>query len=214
MRIWDDFLTDRDRADLAAMPPPPPVVLGRSPALLLIDLWASTVSAGPAMEAIARARVVLQRFRDLHLPVLHTTMAVGEYEPSDWYSATREASPAQNRTGDRYAIADELLPSPGEVLIHKTSASAFWGTSLLGALQAARVDTIVVCGESTSGCVRASVVDAASYRYRVAVVEDCVYDRHQASHAINLFDMHQKYAAVLPSDELLKIVDERWSSSG
>ena len=62
------------------------------------------------------------------------------------------------------------------------------------------IDTLLVTGESTSGCVRASVVDAASYRFRVQVVEECVFDRHEACHAINLFDMHQKYADVISID--------------
>ena len=64
--------------------------------------------------------------------------------------------------------------------------------------------TLIVCGESTSGCVRASVVEAVSYRYRVQVVEECVFDRHEACHAMNLFDMHQKYADVIPLTEALK----------
>jgi nicotinamidase-related amidase len=65
------------------------------------------------------------------------------------------------------------------------------------------VDTLVVGGESTSGCVRASVVEAVSYRFRVIIAEECVYDRHEACHAINLFDMNQKYADVLPLQEIL-----------
>jgi nicotinamidase-related amidase len=65
------------------------------------------------------------------------------------------------------------------------------------------VDTIITCGESTSGCVRASVVDGCTNRYRMIVVEECVFDRHETTHAINLFDMHQKYADVLPLAEVL-----------
>ena len=67
---------------------------------------------------------------------------------------------------------------------------------------------IITCGESTSGCVRASVVDGCTNRYRMVVVEECVFDRHQASHAINLFDMHQKYADVLPLGEVLESLAE------
>ena len=66
------------------------------------------------------------------------------------------------------------------------------------------VDTIITCGESTSGCVRASVVDGCTNRYRMIVVEECVFDRHQATHALNLFDMDQKYADVLPLAEELE----------
>jgi maleamate amidohydrolase len=97
----------------------------------------------------------------------------------------------------RYDIIGEVAPIPGEVVLRKTTPSGFNGTPLLHHLNSLGVDTIIVAGESTSGCVRASVVDACSYRFRVIVVEDCVFDRHQATHAINLFDMHTKYADVL-----------------
>ena len=76
--------------------------------------------------------------------------------------------------------------------------------SLLDHLTRLGVDTLITCGESTSGCVRASVVDGCTNRYRMIVVEECVFDRHQATHAINLFDMHQKYADVLPLAEVLE----------
>ena len=66
------------------------------------------------------------------------------------------------------------------------------------------VDTVIVCGESTSGCVRASVVDGCTYRYRITVVEECVFDRHEAAHAMNLFDMNQKYADVLSLGDVLE----------
>jgi maleamate amidohydrolase len=92
---------------------------------------------------------------------------------------------------------------PGEAVLRKTAPSAFFGTPLMAHLNALGADTLIVCGESTSGCVRASVVEARSYRFRVVVVEECVYDRHEATHAINLFDMHQKYADVLPLAEVL-----------
>ncbi len=88
--------------------------------------------------------------------------------------------------------------------MRKSSPSAFWGTPLVGHLNALGVDTIITCGESTSGCVRASVVDGCTNRYRMMVVEECVFDRHQATHAINLFDMNQKYADVLPLAEALE----------
>jgi maleamate amidohydrolase len=87
--------------------------------------------------------------------------------------------------------------------------SAFWGTPMLGLLNFLKIDTLIVGGESTSGCVRATVVDATSYRYRVIVVEECVYDRTEASHAINLFDMNQKYADVLPLAEVVRTLEER-----
>src|SRR5919202_1020564 len=122
-------------------------------------------------------------------------------------SATRTASslPA-DRVLHRYDVLPEVAPVDGEVVLRKTAPSAFWGTPLMAELNRLDVDTLIVAGESTSGCVRASVVDAASYRFRVIVVEECVFDRHEAPHAINLFDMHQKYADVIPLDTALDYI--------
>jgi nicotinamidase-related amidase len=118
--------------------------------------------------------------------------------------STAELSPAaRDRRRRRWDIIDEVAPLPGEVVLRKSSPSAFWGTPLAGHLTYLGVDTIITCGESTSGCVRASVVDGCTHRYRMIVVEEGVFDRHEATHAINLFDMHQKYADVLSLDEVL-----------
>jgi len=76
-------------------------------------------------------------------------------------------------------------------------------------LTALRIDSLIVAGESTSGCVRAAVVDARTNRFKVVVAEECVFDRHEACHAINLFDMHQKYADVLPLAEILEHLKAR-----
>jgi nicotinamidase-related amidase len=107
----------------------------------------------------------------------------------------------------RFQIVNEVKPIPGETVLKKTSPSAFWGTPLIGHLNFLGVDTIITCGESTSGCVRASVVDGTTNRLRMIVAEECVFDRHEACHAINLFDMNQKYADVLPLDDILKYLD-------
>jgi maleamate amidohydrolase len=94
-------------------------------------------------------------------------------------------------------IVDEIAPQSGDLVLQKAAASAFHGTPLLFHLNYYGVDTIVACGETTSGCVRASVVDGATYRFRMGVVEECTFDRTEASHYINLFDMNQKYADVV-----------------
>jgi hypothetical protein len=93
------------------------------------------------------------------------------------------------------------------VVLAKTASSAFFDTPLMSHLHGLGIDTLIVGGESTSGCVRASVVDAASYRFRTIVVEECVYDRHEAAHAINLFDMDQKYADVIATDAVLSYLE-------
>jgi nicotinamidase-related amidase len=103
----------------------------------------------------------------------------------------------------RYEIIDEVAPIDGEVVLRKSAPSAFWGTPLVGHLTRHQVDTIIIAGEATSGCVRATAVDGKSSRYKVIVPEECVFDRDEASHAINLYDMEEKYADVIALDEVL-----------
>ncbi len=114
----------------------------------------------------------------------------------------------------RFDIMPEIAPIEGEVVLRKTAPSAFWGTPLMAEISRLHLDSLLVAGESTSGCVRASVVDAASYRLKVTVVEECVFDRHEAPHAINLFDMNQKYADVVPLAEALDLIKQHVSQRG
>ncbi len=93
--------------------------------------------------------------------------------------------------------ACKLTARPGDLVIGKTCPSSFNGTPLLHYLRQTGADTVIVCGESTSGCVRAAVLDAQALRYKVGIVGECCFDRTQASHWINLFDMHQKYGEVI-----------------
>ena len=98
-------------------------------------------------------------------------------------------------------ITDLLAPRSGELIVRKTQASAFFSTGLAPNLIAKGVDTVIVAGCTTSGCVRASVVDAVSYNFRPIVVADCVGDRALGPHDANLFDMGQKYADLMNCDE-------------
>ena len=220
-RIWEPFLTEQDRAHLAVARERR-VGFGHSPALLLIDLyrWVFGDRPQPVLEAIGtwpgscglaawNALPHLQRLlalaRALELPVVHVT-GLEDSGMVGWSEAAhggagRGARAAQPRPG-RYDIVPEVAPRAGEVVLRKTTPSAFNSTPLLAHLQYLGVDTLIVGGESTSGCVRASVVDACSARFKVTVVEECVFDRHEAAHAINLFDMHQKYADVLSLAEV------------
>jgi nicotinamidase-related amidase len=102
-----------------------------------------------------------------------------------------------------YDFVAEIAPRLGHIVIPKFQASAFHGTALASHLVGLGIDTLVVTGCTTSGCVRATVVDACALNYKVVVPEDAVYDRSQVSHAVNLFDMASKYADVLPTDELV-----------
>jgi nicotinamidase-related amidase len=107
---------------------------------------------------------------------------------------------------DPMQIPDVIAPDHGEIVIDKDKPSAFFGTTLLSYLNALRVDSIIIAGTSTSGCVRSSGVDAFSYNYPTVVVEDCCFDRSLTSHAVALFDLHSRYADVVRLDELLPML--------
>ena len=102
-----------------------------------------------------------------------------------------------------YAIRPEFGPQREDVVITKLRASAFFGTPLAAQLTQLGVRSLIVCGESTSGCVRASAVDAYSHGFHVTLVEECCFDRSPLSHKVNLFDLHHKYADVLHADEVI-----------
>jgi nicotinamidase-related amidase len=225
-RVWDRYLSAQDR-ERAAASPAMRKGGGTRPVLLLVDLyrWVFGDEPKPLLEAIEewpgscglngwKALPHIQRLlgdaRALGIPVVHMTGMEGM---PGW----RDANPRGGRSDDpamierrrrRYQIVDEVAPCPGEVVLEKSSPSAFWGTPLVGHLVSLGADTIVVAGESTSGCVRATVVDGKSYRYRMIVPEECVFDRDEAPHAINLFDLDQKYADVIPLDDVVDYLRE------
>lgn len=220
-RVWDRFLSERDQ-ERVALEPARRKGAGSRPALLMVDLyrWAFGDAPEPLLEAIKtwpgscglagwealpHIERLLGEARRLGIPVVHVT---GGLAMPGWRDATprggkREDAAAQERLERRYDIMDGVTPIDGEVVLRKVAPSAFWGTPLIGYLVSQGIDTLVIAGESTSGCVRATVVDAKSYRYKIIVPEPCVFDRDEASHAINLFDMDQKYADVVPLEEAL-----------
>ncbi len=103
----------------------------------------------------------------------------------------------------------ELAPRSSELLLSKKKASAFFGTPLISYLVEHGVDTVIVTGCTTSGCVRATVVDGQSYNLRMIVVEDGVFDRGELSHAASLWDMQAKYADVVSSDEVVTYLERQ-----
>ena len=159
----------------------------------------------------------MQAARDAGIPVVHMTGLDGAgiegWSARRGYLTPSAPSPEiLERRKRQYDIIDEVEPIDGEAVLRKSSPSAFWGTPLTGHLNYLGVDTIITCGESTSGCVRASVVDGCTNRYRMVVVEECVFDRTEAAHAMNLFDMDQKYADVLPLADVLEWIAE-WKAT-
>jgi len=224
-RIWDRFLTEQDRVLDATLPrvaasdggP------GRSPALLLIDLYRCVFGAScePLLEAIERdplncgpagwrslpfIRELLGSAREVGIPVIHLTHS--EAVPEPWarlrYRGLPLTSAENAREHDRWRILDDLTPAIDEIVLEKSSPSGFQTTPLAAVLHELKVDTLVVAGESTSGCVRATVVDGSTNRFKMMIVEDCVFDRTEASHAIGLYDMHRKYGDVVPLREAIE----------
>ncbi len=230
-RVWDRYLTEQDRRALAKAPKAPRDLdaFCHRPALVLIDFFRGVFGDRPqelveamdtwpnscglaAWEAIPPTQRLLGACRDIGMPIIHTTGLVNETVEGQHArpqpSTTTPDSGAERwiPAAVRYEIIPEVGPIAGETVINKISSSAFWGTPLIGHLIKNQVDTLIVCGESTSGCVRATVVDADQYQFNVIVVEDCTFDRHEATHAMNLFDMHRKFAEVRSLAEVLDLL--------
>lgn len=221
---WDDVVGPDER--LIARQYQGERRLGRRPALLLVDCYRKVFGDTPqpleraieefpatcglaGWEALGALELLLDTARTSRVPVVYTT---GEARPAARLGATtlRARVDGEDQAAG-YEIVPRLAPRDGELLVRKSRASAFFGTPLSTWLRQLDVDTLVVGGETTSGCVRASVVDAYSHGFAVAVVEEATFDRSLLSHKVNLFDMHLKYASVVhveAATSLLRCADD------
>jgi maleamate amidohydrolase len=186
---------------------------GRTPALLVIDFVngfadPAILGGGNIAEAITATVPLLADFRRRGLPVIFTRIVYAE-DGSDAGIWCEKVPRLRGLTEAAHAshVVDELAPRPGEIVIRKTQASAFFHTPLAGLLMLRGIDTLIVAGCTTSGCVRASVVDAISMNLRTVVARDCVGDRALEPHAANLFDMGLKYADLLSVSEIIAVLD-------
>lgn len=179
--------------------------LGARPAIIVVDfIRAYTTQESPlyapaVLDAIKQTRGLLDRARGRNIPVVFTRV---EYHPSGKDGGIFvQKVPALRMlvAGEPLGeIHPELMVRPEEIVLVKNYASAFFGTTLASMLTAQGVDTVIVTGCSTSGCVRATAVDAMQHGFRVVVPRECVGDRHAAPHDSNLFDINAKYGDVLP----------------
>jgi len=193
------------------------VFVGPSPALLAIDLYELAYEGGAkpiseiskmfpnscgehAWAAIEPTERLFTAARSAKIPIFYTTMDVRPNSRPEGLNATKRRAPRND--ADAYAIRTNFSPEPDDVVVTKQRASAFFGTPLQAHLTQLGVRTVIICGESTSGCVRASAVDAYSYGFHVVLVEECCFDRSVLSHKVNLFDLHHKYADVLHIDQV------------
>jgi nicotinamidase-related amidase len=186
------------------------------PGLPILDAIAEYPNAcGPAAwQAVAAIERLLPPVRALGRPVVYSAgfAQLGVRGVGLWAEKHPRASHAPD---DQHQIPERIAPRPGQdVLLPKTKPSLFHGTPLLELLVQSGTDTLIVTGGTTSGCIRATVIDAFSYNYPVIVVEDGVFDRGELSHAVNLFDMDQKYANVMPADEVLRYLEPLASERG
>lgn len=182
---------------------------GRRSALLIVDFTVGfndpkLFGGGNIDAAVQRTVGLLEFFRSSALPVAYTRVVYAE-DGSDAGVFCLKAPNLRMLTETHPAgqVVPELKPVAGELMVRKTQASAFFGTGLAPWLVQQGADTVVVAGCTTSGCVRASVVDALSHNFRPMVARDCVGDRALGPHDANLFDMQQKYADVLERDEII-----------
>jgi nicotinamidase-related amidase len=139
------------------------------------------------------------------LPIFYCTQETRPNNRPKGAVSTRNQRPRPGPDG--YAIYHEFTPEPSDVVIWKQRASAFQGTPLFSHLSILGIQSLIVCGESTSGCVRASVVDAYSSGFHISLVEECTFDRAELTHKVNLFDLHHKYADVMHLDEVVTHLD-------
>lgn len=222
MRPWDGIISEEERRAYRAAGFGKPSGVGERPALLIIDVQYRTVgtvrrpfwdsikefptSCGEAgWRAVDHIAPLLAEFRRRGWPVLYPHVA-----PKRAYDAGRLAEKVPSIMTipeEGYEFVREIAPADGDILVPKRHPSAFFGTALASYLIDRRADTLVVTGCTTSGCVRGTVVDAFAYNFKVVVPWDCVYDRGATSHAVNLFDMAEKYADVMPVDEVLATLD-------
>lgn len=222
MKPWDTIIPDEEQRAYGAAGFGRRSGIGSRPALVIIDVQYRTVGTRPmpfweaikeyptscgevGWAAVAHIQRLLALFRARGWPVLYPHVS-----PKESFDTGRLAAkvPALMTVPlESYAFVSEIAPEAGDILLPKKHPSAFFGTPLASYLVDLGVDTLVVTGCTTSGCVRGSVVDAFAYNWRVVVPHDAVYDRSATSHAVNLFDMAAKYADVMTTDEALATLD-------
>lgn len=213
---WDRLLSDRDRAVIEAAGYDERGAstwetrgVGERPGVLVVDMQRYIVGEDvPIFEAVEESAVaigeaawdavdhiapLLDEARSLDVPVFYSRVVPTRYD-----------DPAHDDLG----IVEPLAPAAGDVVVDKPFSSSFFGTDLSGRLVRAGVDTLVVVGNTTSGCLRATVVDAQQLGFDVVVPRECVFDRLDISHAVGLLDMWMKYANVLPVEAARELLAE------
>ena len=221
-RIWDDFLTERDKQVYAQAGYGKRGGFGKRPALFIIDVQYNfcgdkpedileglkqyRTHCGPeAWAAVEHIVPLLELAREKNIPVFYTEsarrpdMIDSGVQVGKNHRGTEKTSTEGTHATQTVA---PLAPRPQDIRIGKRKPSCFFDTIFMSHLNFFDVDTLILTGCTTSGCLRATAVDAYSYNFKVVIPEETAFDRFQASHAINLFDLNCKYADVIPSAEV------------
>ncbi|WP_062268291.1 N-carbamoylsarcosine amidohydrolase [Endozoicomonas arenosclerae] len=189
---------------------------GKSAALILVDFMEAYTTPGAPLyapdvvEAVSRAGKILESARLAGARIIHTNI---RYQPDTFQDGGIwvKKAPVMKDMVEGNPLAEfcqEVMPLTSELVISKQYPSSFFGTSLATTLHSQAIDTIVLMGCSTSGCIRATAVDGVQHGFRVMVLRDCVGDRHRDPHDANLFDIDSKYGDVISSKEYLSYLQE------
>ncbi len=214
MAIWDDVVPKEEQALYERGGWGGTVGYGRRPALLVVDMYRAFVDpaypySSPSAPATVRViQTILAAARAAECPVFFSK-AKRRTIPAErgrWKTSAVNIRPIMADPA-AYEIVPELAPLPTESVVVKAAPSAFFGTDLVSYLIFHNVDTVIVTETVTSGCVRDTVLDAFNYSFRVVVPEDAVCDRGITSHKVALFDLHMKYADVVPTVDVLAYLE-------
>jgi nicotinamidase-related amidase len=219
MRVWDDILTEADRAVIAKGGYGKSRGFGKKPLLLIIDLQPNYIGADKpiaeqldewpsgggetAWRCVERILSLRDAAREAGIPIFYTKNVQRQTLRFDAFSAKTNRDQTKYLDGNP---ASDLLPIvkpiEGELVISKSYPSAFYGTPLTSYLIGLSIDTLIIVGGSTGGCCRATAVDAVTLGYNLGYVQDCLFDRIEASHKTTLLDVWMKYGDIPTSDEV------------
>jgi maleamate amidohydrolase len=225
-RPWDGVISPEEEASYEKAGWGGSVGFGEKPALVVVDMYRAFVdpdypfSGHGALTTAGHIKKLLEIFREGALPVFFTTApllaALTPAARGRWKARATTAS-ALMQSQEAFDLWPDLGRRDDEPIIVKTYPSAFFGTTLASQLIYHRVDTLVVAGTVTSGCVRGTCLDGFNYNYHVIVPEECVCDRGEVSHKVALFEIQMKYGDVLPLAEVeqrLRRISDRAATSG
>lgn len=229
MAVWDDVLGDTDRAVFEAAGWGRRAGFGQRPVLMVIDVNYNFCGdrAEPILASIERWRYscgevawergipaierLIAAARAKRIPVVYTTnpRRPDGLDLGVWTLKSHRSDDEVDVHGHRgNDIVDEVAPFDGDLFIEKRKPSAFFGTPLMSHLTYLRADSLILTGTTTSGCVRATAVDAISYDLKVTIPHEAVFDRSELSHKVTLLDVHMKYADVTDTDEVVRYLED------